>query len=84
MHTKNPHAPLGQLLTSSQIKLWAGQMLMPDNPLYNMAIACHIKGRLNPEKFIESWKEVEALEDHHRIQICRDACASKLRELLTM
>nr|MDJ0991446.1 condensation domain-containing protein [Desulfobacterales bacterium] len=38
-------------LTTGQFRIWAGQKLDPDRPLYNMALAFHIQGELQPELF---------------------------------
>ena len=38
-------------LTTSQLRIWTGQMLNPDKPLYNMAMAFHIDGAIDASTF---------------------------------
>ena len=50
-------------LTVSQQRIWTGQKLSPSEPLYNMAMAFHIAGRLNPELFNAAFREVVKQSD---------------------
>lgn len=60
-------------LTNSQLLIWAGQQLQPRSPLYNMALAFHIHGPVDPEVFRHAFaalvKDCDALRltfDIHR------------------
>ena len=50
-------------LTVSQQRIWTGQKLCPNEPLYNMAMAFHITGKLNPELFNAAFQEVVKQND---------------------
>ncbi|MEM7373374.1 MAG: amino acid adenylation domain-containing protein [Bacteroidota bacterium] len=43
-------------LTNSQLLLWAGQEMLPDVPLYNMAMRFDIQGSLDPDRFQTAWE----------------------------
>ena len=46
------------MLTASQLRIWTGQMLNPDKPLYNMAMAFRIEGALVPSIFNAAFQMV--------------------------
>jgi len=43
-------------LTKSQYFIWTGQMINPDDPLYNVVFTFDIKGKINSEKFTKAFK----------------------------
>ena len=45
-------------LTRSQLLFWVGQQLNPDAPLYNMALAFHISGKIYPDHFQNAFQRV--------------------------
>ncbi len=50
-----PDPVAGSELTRGQMLLWAGQQLLPDTPLYNMAAAWTIHGPLDRDVFVEAF-----------------------------
>ncbi len=45
-------------LTASQFRIWTGQMLNPDKPLYNMAMAFQIKGSIVASTFSTAFQKI--------------------------
>ena len=45
-------------LTISQRRIWTGQMLSPERPLYNMAMAFHIDGKIEAPSFSAAFQRV--------------------------
>ena len=45
-------------LTVSQLRIWTGQMLSPDKPLYNMAMAFQIEGKVVASTFSDAFQKV--------------------------
>lgn len=45
-------------LTQSQLLLWSGQMLLPDSPMYNMAMRFDLAGELEPIAFEEAFEKL--------------------------
>lgn len=56
-------------LTVSQFRIWTGQRLNPDQPLYNMALAFFIKGRLEVETFRTAFQTLVKKSDALRTVI---------------
>ncbi|MBT8399729.1 MAG: AMP-binding protein, partial [Rhodothermia bacterium] len=54
-------------LSNSQTLLWAGQMIFPDQPLYNMILAFHIEGAIDPERFGRAFQSVVSRSDALRL-----------------
>lgn len=61
-----------QPLTKMQYLLWAGQKMSPESPLYNMPFRFDIKGEVDVELFIISWKELVEEVDTLRTIIVLD------------
>lgn len=51
-------APAGEPLSHAQQLIWAGQQLLPDVPLYNMAFAFTIEGDLDTDRFADAFQRV--------------------------
>ena len=47
-------------LTASQLAIWTGQSLQPNEPLYNMALAFQIDGPVDARAFADSFRRVVA------------------------
>ncbi len=47
-------------LTGSQLAIWTGQSLQPGEPLYNMALAFHFAGAVDPELFSRAFDRLAA------------------------
>ncbi len=45
-------------LTVSQFRIWTGQMLNPEEPLYNMAMAFQISGKIRPSLFSAAFQKL--------------------------
>lgn len=58
-------------LSDTQRDIWIGQSIHPKSPLYNMAIACKIRGPLNESRMIAAWNQVshQHLILHARISL---------------
>lgn len=56
-------------LTDSQMKIWSGQLMNPDKPLYNMAFTFKIKGEINVARFKEAFQRVVDEYDVLRVTI---------------
>lgn len=59
-------------LTASQMRIWSGQMLEPDKPLYNMTFAFEIKGHLNPDLFAKAFQRLVNAQEVFRLVISAD------------
>ncbi|MGH7506105.1 MAG: amino acid adenylation domain-containing protein [Longimicrobiales bacterium] len=72
---RDPHALLrsvagvGGRLTGSQQLLWLGQLLHPDEPLYNMALTFEIRGALDPHHFERAFRALLERSDAMRTVI---------------
>lgn len=60
-------------LTTSQLRIWTGQKLQPDLPLYNMALAFYIEGELNLEAFRSAFSLLLRKSDALRTRIHEEA-----------
>ena len=47
-------------LSTAQLQLWTGQQLVPDSPMYNMAVAIRLGDRLDVECFRRAFSELVA------------------------
>lgn len=56
-------------LSAAQTQLLAGQLLSPDNPLCNMALACTIDGPIDVDIMQRAWREVASNSDALRMRI---------------
>lgn len=56
-------------LTPSQLHIWLGQALHPTSPLYNMAFAYVLSGRIDPGRFRAAWRAVVSSSDALRTSI---------------
>lgn len=45
-------------LSASQMQIWLGQKKRPDSPLYNMAYAYRIYGKVKPQEFDRAWAQL--------------------------
>ena len=53
-------------LTASQLAIWTGQELQPDEPLYNMALAFWVDGHIDPLAFETAFERLVAESDSLR------------------
>ncbi len=56
-------------LTQSQLLIWTGQRLQPEDPLYSMILAFHVSGALNPTLFDTAFARLVANCDALRLVI---------------
>lgn len=54
-------------LTRAQYLIWSGQELNPETPLYNMAVAFHIAGRVDIDRFVRGFQRLVAGTDAMRM-----------------
>ncbi|MEL6427724.1 MAG: amino acid adenylation domain-containing protein [Planctomycetota bacterium] len=54
---------------ASQVLLWSGQRLRPDEPLYNMALAFDVEGPLDPVTFERAYRHVVGATDALRSRL---------------
>lgn len=59
----------GRELTHSQMQIWTGQRLHPDNPLYNMAFAFVFPAVLRADLFCAAWRRVADSSDALRTRV---------------
>lgn len=60
-------------LSDTQRDIWIGQSIHPKSPLYNMAIACTIRGELDESRFIAAWQQVSQQHEILHTRICLKA-----------
>ena len=53
-------------LTTAQLQLWTGQLLAPDSPMYNMAVAIGLDDRVDVACFRRAFSELVARCDSLR------------------
>ena len=57
--------------TPSERRIWIGQQLAPDVPLYNMAMAFEIEGNIEPERFSRAFRLLAQSHDMLRSVVAR-------------
>lgn len=68
-------------LTESQMRIWSGQMLEPDKPLYNMVFSFEIEGSLDIEVFKRAFQRLVDEHDVLRLTIAIEGEIPKQRFL---
>lgn len=56
-------------LTARQMRVWSGQMLQPDEPLYNMVFTFTIEANIQVDLFREAFQRLTDEHDIHRLVI---------------
>jgi amino acid adenylation domain-containing protein/non-ribosomal peptide synthase protein (TIGR01720 family) len=56
-------------LTASQLMMWTGQQLQPNEPLYNMVLAFHLDGSVDPTSFARAFDRLVSRTDALRTVI---------------
>ena len=68
-------------LFASQRPLWIGQQLHRSSPLYNMAFAFVLEGKVDADAFCRAWARVVGSSDALRSTFC-DSAGTPVRTLL--
>ena len=58
-------------LTSNQLQVWIAQTLLPEVPIYNLAVALYLEGEIDPEHFDKAFR---VLIDSSDALPCRFCC----------
>lgn len=43
-------------LTSNQLQVWIAQNLLPEVPIYNLAVVPHLEGEIEPDHFHKAFR----------------------------
>ncbi len=65
-------------LTSSQLNIWIGQSLEPDNPLYNMTFAFTLKADIERERFLNAWRKCVDASESLRTRVVEEKGQPKI------
>ncbi|MGH7797422.1 MAG: amino acid adenylation domain-containing protein [Candidatus Binatia bacterium] len=56
-------------LTANQLQVWLAQNLLPESPVFNLAVALHLQGRLDAGRFQDAFSVLVACSDALRTTI---------------